>query len=47
MIPPEEGFGETWFPIGRPVWASGGWVVGLFGNASASKEWAEGLQLPN
>ena len=23
-----------------------GWVVGLFGNAAASVEWAESLQLP-
>ena len=49
MFPLEEGvWGEPWFPH-RP-WlarASGGWVVGLFGNASASKDWAECLQLPN
>jgi len=31
---------------GWPVPAVGG-VVGLFGNASASQEWAESLQLPN
>ena len=48
MFPLEEGvLGNRGSPIVPPVRASGGWVVGLFENASAAREWAEGLQLPN
>ena len=47
MFPLEEGFGEPWFPSLRRVRRTSlvdcRW---LFGNASASLEWAESLQLP-
>ena len=47
MFPLEEGFGEPWFPIVRA--GTGQRRVGgrIFANASASREWAECLQLPN